>query len=285
MLIHLAIGDAYGAGFEFVDAGLVGHHNRKLDGYFQHPRHLSILPGQYTDDTQMSLAVGEALLECTRPSPLQWANHFVACFQRDPRQGYAGRFYHFLLTVQDGADFLDRIQPFSRKSGAAMRALPLGLLSDKSQLLEVTADQARLTHNTPEGILSAQAVALTAHYFLYRLGPPEELADFVASQVGGRWTDWRGEVGGAGLEVVRAALSALHQHRSMSDLLRCCVDYTGDVDTVASIALGAAACCADYRRDLPDVLYSQLENGTYGQDYARQLQARLGRRFPGTSLD
>ena len=165
-----------------------------------------------------------------------------------------------------------------------MRALPLGFLPDLSQLLTVSADQARLTHNTPAGIQSAQAVALAAHYFLYRLGPRGGLADFISTQEGGHWTGWRGKVGETGVEAARAALTALMECNSMADLLRRCVAYQGDVDTVACIALGAAAACPEVARDLPRVLYSDLENGGYGRDYLVGLQTQLVQRFPGTTL-
>ena len=283
MLVHMAIGDAYGAGFEYVKSAEVRAHNH-LQGYHRHPRHHGIEPGQYSDDTQMSLAVAEALLESVQPTPRHWAQHFCDCFHRDPRQGYASGFHAFLSQVTDGQQFLERIRPHSDKSGACMRALPIGLLPDVGQVLTLAEGQARVTHDTPGGVLSAQAVALAAHYYLYGLGPRPEVCEYVAAQIGGDWTGWRGKVGPPGLQAARAALSALRLYSSMAELLRHCVDYTGDVDTVACIALGAAACCPDYRRDLPGVLYENLENGAYGKDYLCSLQARLAQRFPGTTL-
>jgi ADP-ribosylglycohydrolase len=60
MLVEIAIGDAYGAAFEY--AAPTADRPNDLSGYFQHPRH-GIAPGCHTDDTQISLAVAEALLE------------------------------------------------------------------------------------------------------------------------------------------------------------------------------------------------------------------------------
>src|ERR1700730_3053041 len=48
LLLELAIGDAYGAGFEYVDTEMIRQQNT-LSGYVNHPRH-SIQPGCYTDD-------------------------------------------------------------------------------------------------------------------------------------------------------------------------------------------------------------------------------------------
>ena len=61
----------------------------------------------------------------------------------------------------------------------------------------------------------------------------------------------------------------------MRDLLEKCVAYTGDVDTVATIALAAAARSAEVTDDLPEVLYRGLENGQYGHDYLQALNQRL----------
>ena len=280
MLIFLAIGDAYGAGFEYAPAELVRRCN-DLSGYVQHPRHLGIRPGQYTDDTQMSLAVAEALLENPRPSRLRWADHFVSAFQRDRRQGYAQRFYDFLGTVRDGQDFLERIHPHSNKSGAAMRALPVGYLADPETVLQVAAEQARLTHDSEGGVRSAQAMALSAHYFLRNLGSKHGLPAYVNGRLGGNWFDWRGPVGSAGMDSARAALTSLQRHSSMSELLKECVDWTGDVDTVAALALGLAACRCEVRQDLPQVLRCNLENGTYGLAYLEHLDGSLRQRYGG----
>ncbi len=120
MLLELAVGDAYGAGFEYASLDLIGKHNTATH-YVQHPRH-TIRPGCYTDDTQLSLAIAESLVSGERWTPPNLAHRFVEVFQRDPRQGYARGFYAFLQEVRDGDDFLARIRPDSDKSGAAMRA-------------------------------------------------------------------------------------------------------------------------------------------------------------------
>jgi len=118
MLLELAVGDAYGAGFEYAADWIVREKN-KLSCYIHHPRH-GIKPGCYTDDTQMSVAVAEAIVADEPWTAEFLAQRFVTVFKRDPREGYAGSFYAFLQEVQDGAEFLARIRPNSNKSGAAM---------------------------------------------------------------------------------------------------------------------------------------------------------------------
>ena len=97
LLTYAAIGDAYGAGFEFVDPSTVQQENT-LQCYRQHQKHTEIRPGMYTDDTQMSLAVAECMLNnCFSREGL--ADAFVRGFKRDERAGYAGGFFAFLQSI------------------------------------------------------------------------------------------------------------------------------------------------------------------------------------------
>lgn len=178
--------------------------------------------------------------------------------------------------MADGQEFLARIKPDSDKSGAAMRATPVGVFKTVEEVIEKTKIQAAVTHNTPGGINAALAAALAAHYFLYKLGPKVELGRFIESQVAGNWSEpWQGKVGSKGWMSVKAALTALQQSQSMRELLQTSVAFTGDVDTVATIALAAGAHSAEIEQDLPDHLYRGLENGRYGFDYIKALDNQL----------
>ncbi len=274
MLLEIAIGDAYGAGFEFVSRRQISDHN-DLSRYYRHP-HLPIGSGYYTDDTQMSLAVAEALLDERAWSRDLLAEYFVRAFKRDPREGYATSFFQFLCDVTDHKHFLRDIRPESDKSGAAMRACPLGVLPTIAQVVEYSHVQAAITHNTPGGIDAATAVALASHYFVHRLGPKSRLGIFLEDHVDGDWTTpWSGEVGVNGLMCVRAAVTAVANHGRMSELLKECVDFGGDVDTVAAIALGIASVCEEISSDLPRCLVNGLENQDFGHDYIIALDRRL----------
>lgn len=276
MMVELAVGDAYGAGFEYAPPAFVARHNT-LAGYVRHPTHLGIAPGAYTDDTQMTLAVAELMVAGTEWTPTVLADKFVEVFHRDPRDGYAGGFQAFLRSVTSGADFLARIRPDSDKSGAAMRVAPVGLLPTVADVRHHAALQARVTHDTPAGVGAAEAAALAVHYCHHGLGPVSSVARWVSTQLGTDWTrPWEGKVGSKGEMSVRAALTALASATSASELLRACVAYTGDVDTVATIALAAASRTPSVVADLPAVLVDDLENGTYGRDHLRALDAQLG---------
>lgn len=279
MLLDIAVFDAYASGFEFANINLP---KNTLDYYVKHPKH-PLRPGQYTDDTQMSLAIAELLVSKEEWTPLNIANKFVDVFKRDPREGYAHRFYKFLLSVNTGAEFLAAIKPESEKSGAAMRAAPLGVIHPIDQMWDMCKIQAQVTHNTPAGICSALGAATLAHYFIYKVGPVEGAASYVVAamkHLGFVQTGWdepfeKNKVGVRGMDIVHAALYAVQKNCFTSELLRFCVNLTGDVDTVAAIAAGAASNSEEYIQDLPENLVLGLENENYGRDYIIKLDDAL----------
>lgn len=274
MLLELAIGDAYGAGFEYANTHIIRQFNT-LAGYIKHQRH-DIKPGAYTDDTQMSIAIAEAIIADDPWTHEALAARFVTAFKRDPREGYARRFYALLQQIDNGQQLLEQIIPTSDKSGAAMRAAPLGVFATSDEVTQRATIQAQMTHNTPDGINAAVAAALMSHYCLYRLGPKADIGRFLEDHVRGNWNEaWHGEVGAQGWMSVQAAVTALLRNNQMSSLLRDCIAFGGDVDTVATIALAAGSCCAEIVQDLPSHLVEQLENGPFGRNYLLQLDKPL----------
>jgi ADP-ribosylglycohydrolase len=143
-------------------------------------------------------------------------------------------------------------------------------------VIERCTIQAALTHKTPRGIHAAVAAALMTHYFLYHLGPKKELGLFLEKHVYGHWASpWTGNVKAQGWMSVQAAVTALLRSDSMRDVLKTCIQFSGDVDTVAAIALAAGSCSTEIAQDLPAHLFDALENGQYGRDYIRLLDTQL----------
>ena len=273
MLVELAIADAYGNLFEMKQPDFVAANN-KLTGYLSGT-------GYYTDDTQMSLAVAEAILSGEPWEKPLLAGKFVEAFKRDPHSGYAGSFYQFLTEVVDGPDFLARIRNTSIRNGGAMRAGPIGIFPTVAEVIEKSDLQARITHNTVEGRSAAIAAALMTHYFLYDRGPKANLGRFLneynpVKVSGVDWTElWQRRVGLTGPEAVQAAVTAIIRNDSRSSLLKDCINFSGDVDTVAAIAMAAVAHSPEIKADLPQHLYDKLEDGPYGHQYIKNLDKQL----------
>ena len=275
MMLELAIGDAYGAGFEYVRERRFISENNNLQDYVKHPRH-DHKPGKYTDDAQMSIAIAELILESPLWTPEIIAGKFVDCFHRDKRPGYAGGFFAFLKKTKTAKDFLGNIKPHSDKSGAAMRACPIGVYPNIQEVISRCTMQASLTHNTDWGKNAAIAVSLMTHFFLYKLGKKEELPAFLCQHVHGNWNEpWIGEVGSRGWMSVRAAITSILKNETLSKVLKSCIKWGGDTDTVATIAMGAASCCNEIEQDIPENLIKGLENKRYGKDYLIELDERL----------
>jgi len=275
MLLEMAIGDAYGAAFEFMPDDFIAREN-DLSAYKRNPE-TELGDGRYTDDTQMAVAITEHLLAGDVFDVESLATRFVTTFRRDPRRGYSKRLYEVLQTSGSGSDFLAAITPVSDRSGAAMRVSPIGLLPDLEQALQLAEFQATLTHDTPGGRMSARAIAAMVHYLAYGLGPRRDLGRFVEQHVPGHpWSEtWNGRTDMAGLNCAHAALSLVQAATTLGGLLLNAVALGGDTDTVAAIAMFSGSLCADIEADLPQALYDGLEDGAYGSHFLRKLDQDL----------
>src|SRR5215472_9890097 len=111
----------------------------------------------YTDDTVLTVAIAAAILG--RGDYGNWLREFA---KRHPGRGYGGYFHQWLIDDSRG--------PYnSWGNGSAMRVSPIGWAFDSVEKVLVEAERsAEVTHNHPEGIRGAQAVALAV--FLARRG-------------------------------------------------------------------------------------------------------------------
>jgi ADP-ribosylglycohydrolase len=95
-LVFTAIGDAYGVCFEYAPREILRTRNN-LAGYFPHHKYRTG-GGRYSDDTQMSIAVAEALL---KRGDAASARDFTASFVAACRTG-CGRILRRTLKTRAG---------------------------------------------------------------------------------------------------------------------------------------------------------------------------------------
>jgi len=270
LLLVIAMADAYAAAFEFAESEYI-EENNCITKY--HPP----LAGCYTDDTQMSIAISELMINESG----QWNEHLVAeyflrAFKRDPRKSYSENFYHFLLNTETSKEFIENIDSHSVRNGSAMRSVPLGLIKDKNEMLEKAKIQASVTHNTYEAIIASQAVALAVHYFVNRLGKKEGLFDYVCTETNEIFRmDKETETECNAIDTIDAVLTVLSQSSSLKEVLDKSIKLGGDTDSVASIACGIAFFSDEYVKDLPLFLERDIENGQYGKSYLIELSKKL----------
>ena len=125
----------------------------------------------YTDDSLMTIAVAQALLEAEEKQ-LSFSKLLVQHMQQlgrefpYPQGGYGGRFACWLRDKDP--------KPYhSYGNGSAMRVSPCGLFAvTLEEALELAKISAAVTHDHPEGIKGAQAVA--AAIFLARSGSAKD---------------------------------------------------------------------------------------------------------------
>jgi ADP-ribosylglycohydrolase len=103
----------------------------------------------FTDDTVMTVAVADSIMNGIPydESLQKWGREY-------PKAGYGGWFYKWIHQ--------DVPKPYnSFGNGSAMRCSSVGwLFDDEETVLEEAKKSAEITHNHPEGIKGAQAVAL-----------------------------------------------------------------------------------------------------------------------------
>ena len=196
---------------------------------------------KFTDDSVMTLAVAKWLIEDAEHS----ARHLIRCMQelgrRYPRAGYGGNFDWWLRQ--------ENPQPYnSWGNGAGMRVSPVGLyaktLDDALELAEISAS---VSHNHPEGIKGAQAIA--ASVFLCKDGKSkQEIKEYVEETFGynlSRTIDdirpnYYFDVSCQGS--VPEAIIAFLEGNSFEEVIRLAISLGGDSDTIGCMAGAIAAC-------------------------------------------
>jgi ADP-ribosyl-[dinitrogen reductase] hydrolase len=278
MILEAAIGDAYGAGFEFQELDYIIKNN-DLTQYHKHGLYTEIYK-RYTDDTQMAIAITELLLEDDNWNEVKVADKFVEVFHRDKRRGYSDRVYNALDASKNGNDFLKIINNGSNGNGSAMRAYSIGLIKDVPQLLEFCEIQAKTSHNTAEGISCAKRIALAIHYYKYKLGDKSSLIDFINEILKEKEVyKVTSPIDMHGYFTTQAVIKIVSEANSMQDCLKRSIDYGGDTDTVAALSMAILSQKENCEKILPSFLYDDLENGTYGKDFLINLDQRLLEKF------
>lgn len=214
-------------------------HNVKTEDF-------ELLPqgSRFTDDTVMTLAVAKWLMD----DPSHEADSLVSIMQemgrRYPDAGYGGLFRKWLNS--------DNPQPYgSYGNGSAMRVSPVGMYARSlDEALELARITASVTHNHPEGIKGAQAVAAAVYMQLNEeFDVQGKIKRYVEEQFGYnldiKLEDIRDEYGfdSSCQGSVPIAIMAYLQRNSALDTLRLAISMGGDSDTIGCMATSIAYAC------------------------------------------
>ena len=193
----------------------------------------------FTDDSVMTIAVAEALLDFRFREDEDIKAGLVESMRKwgkkYPDAGYGRKFYHWLHARHP--------EPYgSYGNGSAMRVSSAGWLFDT---LAETRHMARLTaevtHNHPEGIKGAEATA--SAIFLARTGHgKDEIRDYIVREFGYDLSRTCDQIrpGYTHIEscqkTVPEAITAFLEGTDFEDVIRTAVSLGGDCDTLTCIA-------------------------------------------------
>ena len=222
-MLGTIIGDIVGSPYEF--------HNYRKKGFdpFFHK------DARFTDDTVCTIAVADAILNEIHPedSLFKWCRLYAE------NGGWGKQFALWFMA--------DQRAPYnSWGNGAAMRISPVGFLANsEDQVIEWSDVVSGVTHNHPEAMASAQAVALSVFWARNKV-PVDEIRSRISGRFGYDLDTPVETIRASYVRTERAkdsvpqAINCALQASSFEDAIRSAVSIGGDSDTIAAIAGGIA---------------------------------------------
>ncbi len=245
-MIGAIIGDVVGSTYEF-------NNTKNYNFELLTPR------SAFTDDTVMTMAVAQWLMD----DPGHHHRTLVDLMQRFghdyPGRGYGGRFAQWL--------HYRKTEPYnSLGNGSGMRVSPVGYYAKTlEQALELARVSAEVTHNHPEGVKGAQAIA--ACIFMARAGyDKSDIRAFVKARFGydldRRIADVRQtyHFDETCPGSVPEAIICFLEGNTFEEVLRLAVWLGGDTDTVACMACSIAAAVYPVPNELACKVFGLLDD-------------------------
>ena len=207
-----------------------------------------------TDDSYLTIAVAKTLL---KHYPIKYdeqslkelqndlSQEFVDMWSKHKEAGFGGMFYEWCLTCRDTGEVAKPYNSYG--NGSAMRISPVGWIANSEEEVKVLSKAVtEITHNHPEGIKGAEAVAMAIYLALHGV-PKEEIKERMINE-------YYPEIAELDFnELVKhyrfseicqksvpQAIFCFLISSSLEDTIRNCVAIGGDCDTTGAMA-GAIA--------------------------------------------
>lgn len=223
----------------------------------------------FTDDTICTVAVADAILNgrSYQESLLDWCRRYPS-----PKGAYGGRFAGWIRSLDP--------QPYnSFGNGSAMRVSPVAWqFNDLSQVLEEAEKTALPTHNHPEGIKGAKAVAHAIWHF--RKSKFSEESKECKGEKAKEYDDKamktfkniarsyyedfetrdypKGKFDETCMDAVPLSFKLLSQATSFEDAIRLAISHGGDSDTIGAIVGSIAEARFGIPQDMKEEAISYL---------------------------
>ena len=215
---------------------------------------------EFTDDSVMTIAVAEALLDARGhgvendeaavkgllvDSMKRWGRKY-------PDAGYGSKFIWWLM-LEDGSPY------YSYGNGSAMRVSSVGwLYNDLDTTRKVAAWTAGVTHNHPEGIKGAEVTA-SAIFMARNHAAEEEIRKYIMHEFGYDLNRTCDEIRPtyhhveSCQETVPEAITAFLEGTDFEDVIRTAVSLGRDCDTLTCIA----GCIAEAFYGVPEEMKAE----------------------------
>ncbi|MBI5007950.1 MAG: ADP-ribosyl-[dinitrogen reductase] hydrolase [Nitrosomonadales bacterium] len=279
--LGLAIGDALGSTVEFMTpreiAAKYGTHDKLIGGGWLH-----LKPGQVTDDTTMSLALGNAILAQGKVDALAAAQAFDAWMRAKPVDiGNTVRrnLLQFRKTGSPEAPYSDH----DAGNGAAMRVLPVALATfgqDEDTVRAASRAQAHVTHHCALSDAACECLVSMVHDALRGAGKNDLLHDH-AHPLAARFPAFKFRAvkparnpSGYVADTLQAVFQSFFDTDDFQGCLVDVVNRGGDADTTGAIA-GMLAGALYGMEEIPEDWLKKLDTET-GSACAMQAHSLLG---------
>jgi ADP-ribosylglycohydrolase len=256
LILGAAAGDIIGSSYEFDNVKTTDFNLFTKYTYF-------------TDDSVLTIAVMEVLLK-----KLDYAETYQRYGRMYPYRGYGNRFADWIYS--------EKPEPYnSWGNGSAMRSSPIGWYCGTVEaVLEEAKKSAEVSHNHPEGIKGAQAVASAV--FLARQGKTKrEIKKFITETFGYDLERTLAEIR-PGYEFnescqgsVPEAIIAFLESDDFESAVRLAVSLGGDSDTIACVA---GAIAEAFYGEIPEGIVDMVSM-ILGPDIMRGVILPFSREF------
>ncbi|MDJ1470071.1 ADP-ribosylglycohydrolase family protein [Cytophagaceae bacterium DM2B3-1] len=191
---------------------------------------LFVPESRFTDDTVLTMAVADALLDSGR-----YAEKIHSYGNKYPLAGYGKSFRDWLQSTD--------LQPYnSWGNGSAMRVSPVSYVyGSLDEVLQEAEKSAVVTHNHPEGVKGAQAIA-AAVFLARKRSSKQEIKEYVQNTFGYNLErsieqirpDYKFDVSCQGS--VPESIIAFLESTDVENAIRLAISLGGDTDTMACMA-------------------------------------------------
>ena len=240
--LGLAVGDALGATVEFLTPNeirqQIGTHMEITGGGW-----LRLKAGQVTDDTTMSLALGESILGVGRVDALAAADAFDGWMRGKPVD-IGNTVRRNLIAFRKSGNPEAPASEHDAGNGAAMRTLPVALATlghAPEAIFTASRAQAHVTHHNTLSDAACETLILMVHDLIAGRDPLEierdRAADLVRRHPVFAYDRKRREnPSGFVVETLQAVFQSFFGTESFEDCLIDVVNRGGDADTTGAIA-------------------------------------------------